>query len=1085
MAGFRALALALALLYAVPNGQGAEDAATTLIERLLAPDTTTAQHLALIGPPSDHAYTNAIHELNVRAGKDSRNGNFDLALRANGIARELATPLADRTTLGFCLIERGLIDIDRADYESAVEFCQQAKTMFQAAHDLRGEAKAANALGKALCRAGKNDEARAQFTSCREAGRDLNDRDLQSLGFSGLGEVDRQQGNFTNALQEFQASLEIDRAMTNRQGAIECLGNMANVNLALGDKKSALQLYDESLAGYRELNDKDGEALSLNNIGIVKEMTGDFTGALADYGESLKIKREIKDHRGENMTLNNIGALYLNSGQPAAALSWFKESEGVAHSNMDWANLANALGNLGGAYEVQGDFRQAISNMEASFEIETNLGNRLGAAQSRAQMAALLEETGLHTDAQSGFETALREFRDIPSPQDVAITLHNLAAVDVSLEDLDSARTNLTASLSLKKELVDQPGQVESLAGLGEVELETGHLDEAYARFHDALDLADKIGANTSGPLLGLGEVDLRRGHPDQAVDWFQKAFDSASAAGAFEHQSQAQTGIGRSQRARGHLPEAISAFRKAIAAIEEVRTSVADPSEAVGFLGRHTRPYEELALCLADSGQNEAAWKTVEGARARTLLEMLRRAGVPLAKAMTANETAKGRSIAGQLTFATLRNQIVKGQADASPDDLAAARNQLDTARQEFDDFRRTLYQNHPDSAGRRSESVPPELSALGPMLKESPLAVVEYLIGEERSIILVIRNGNGTNGLPSLSVAEMPAGRKEIRKLAQFMAEHLRQSLGKTSWPTDESAKLHLLLIAPIADLLKGASTLCVIPDGELWEIPFAALRSQSGRALIDDHAIFYTPSVSALLAMRKVSDERAKATPPGSSGPSLMVMANPSLASLRKIPNPLLGDDLEEIPGTARQARELAALFGTNAVVYTGSNATERRAKLESGRYCLLHFATHGIFVPSSPMHSGIFLTPGEGEDGFLEAHEIMDLNWEADLVVLSACESARGQMQTGEGIWGLSWAMFVAGSPSNVLTLWRVRDDSTADFMVSFYTNLLGNGNPANKVSKAEALRQAQLSLRRDPRYPHPFFWAPFVLIGDGR
>lgn len=220
----------------------------------------------------------------------------------------------------------------------------------------------------------------------------------------------------------------------------------------------------------------------------------------------------------------------------------------------------------------------------------------------------------------------------------------------------------------------------------------------------------------------------------------------------------------------------------------------------------------------------------------------------------------------------------------------------------------------------------------------------------------------------------------------------------------------------------------------------------------------------------------------------------MAHPVFESTRKFELTLRGiDNYAELPNTEKEVRGIEASFGKAAKVYTRSEATEERAKQEMGRYRILHFATHGVFDPNQPMYSGVLLTRPKGkgqEDGYLEAREIANMNLNADLAVLSACDTARGAVQEGEGILGLSWALFVAGCPSSLLTQWKVADDSTAELMKQFYAHL------KQGKSKAAALRAAQLSLlrpqsqntqraTRNMKWTHPFYWAPFVLVGDGR
>jgi CHAT domain-containing protein len=188
-----------------------------------------------------------------------------------------------------------------------------------------------------------------------------------------------------------------------------------------------------------------------------------------------------------------------------------------------------------------------------------------------------------------------------------------------------------------------------------------------------------------------------------------------------------------------------------------------------------------------------------------------------------------------------------------------------------------------------------------------------------------------------------------------------------------------------------------------------------------------------------------------------------------------------DLSPLPAAADMVKELGALYGpARSKVYVEAYATEDTFKSEAPTCRILHIAAHGIVDNSSPMYSQIILSrgPASDDDGVLEAWEVMNLDLKADLVVLSACETARGRVSAGEGMIGLSWAFFVAGCPTTVASQWKVEAPATTPLMLEFHRSLLSN------IGKAQALRRAELKLLRTRRYAHPFYWAGFVVIGDG-
>jgi CHAT domain-containing protein len=233
-----------------------------------------------------------------------------------------------------------------------------------------------------------------------------------------------------------------------------------------------------------------------------------------------------------------------------------------------------------------------------------------------------------------------------------------------------------------------------------------------------------------------------------------------------------------------------------------------------------------------------------------------------------------------------------------------------------------------------------------------------------------------------------------------------------------------------------------------------------------------------------MRARSDKRR--TEAASS--TLLALGNPVIGqeTVKRASLTLRDEKLYPLPEAEDEVRALGRLYGARrSKVYIGAEAREDRLKAEAGQARILHFATHGVLNNASPMYSYLALAKGDkNEDGLLEAWELMRLNLKADLAVLSACETARGRTSAGEGVIGLTWALFVAGTPATVVSQWEVESASARDLMLSFHRQLQA-ARAAGKLTKAECLRRAALKLMKNPETMHPFYWAGFVLVGDGR
>jgi CHAT domain-containing protein len=252
-----------------------------------------------------------------------------------------------------------------------------------------------------------------------------------------------------------------------------------------------------------------------------------------------------------------------------------------------------------------------------------------------------------------------------------------------------------------------------------------------------------------------------------------------------------------------------------------------------------------------------------------------------------------------------------------------------------------------------------------------------------------------------------------------------------------------------------------------------------NSANRFVIEDTAISYAPSLTVLREMTK----RRKIEAAHASPPMLLALGNPVIGSetLKRAALTLRDGKLDPLPEAEQEVKALGRLYGAaRSKVYIGAEAREDRVKSEAAGAKILHFATHGILNNASPMYSHLALADGgAGEDGLLEAWELMQLDLHADLAVLSACETARGRIGAGEGMVGLSWAMFMAGVPSIVVSQWKVESAGTRDLMINFHRGMISSG------AKSASLRQAALKVMKNPATSHPFYWGAFVIVGEGR
>jgi CHAT domain-containing protein len=315
-------------------------------------------------------------------------------------------------------------------------------------------------------------------------------------------------------------------------------------------------------------------------------------------------------------------------------------------------------------------------------------------------------------------------------------------------------------------------------------------------------------------------------------------------------------------------------------------------------------------------------------------------------------------------------------------------------------------------------------------------------------------------------------------------------------TYWLAAQS--LYRDLIAPARRLVDGSEELIIVADGILHYLPFAALITPSPEApgdldparllyLVRSHAVSYAPSASVLATVRRHRERAPRAEK------MFVALADPSYGQRGAVTasrdGPVSFDTLQRLAYSRGEAQGIAKLYAAaSGDVFVGERASEENVKHQRlDKYRFVHFAVHGLLNEEQPQFSGLFLSrPAQrhglmhDEDGVLQTYEIFNLKLNADLVVLSACQTGLGKAVRGEGLVGLTQAFLYAGTSAVAVSLWNVSDRSTADLMIGFYRHLR-----RASASKASALRRAQLEIIGSASYAHPYYWAPFALVGDSR
>jgi CHAT domain-containing protein/tetratricopeptide (TPR) repeat protein len=892
----------------------------------------------------------------------------------------------------------------------------------------------------------------------------------QGQGFSN-------QGRYAQALSVYQLARQIAEQIGDASGVADAWRGIGGIHYFQGNYTLALEYSEKSLKLAEQLGDKALMTRVLRNIGAFHYFQGNNAQALEYYQRSFKLSEELGDKAGLANTLGNVGTVYYAQGNNAQALDYYQKSLKLSEELGDNGAIARALTNIGNIYNFQGNYLQAIEYYQKSLKLSEELGYKLGIAIPLLNIGNCYELLGDYERALDYYQKNLKLSEELEDKSGIALALHNIGNIDNLKGNYTQALDYYQKSLKLSEELGDKAGIVRSLVSIGGVyELQGSHAKalEVSAR---AAALAGEIGR----------------------LEWLGKA----------------RTTAGKAYRALDQPAQARLAFADAISTTEKLREQVAGgEQEQQRFFEDKLAPYYQMIDLLVSQRDATEALAYAERAKGRVLLDVLRSGRANINRAMTAEEQSQERQLNSELV--SLNSQIYRENVRPQPDPalLSELNARLQKARLEYESFQTSLYAAHPELKVQRGETPPLSLNEAAQLLPaDGNTALLEYAVADDNSFLFVLTKAattsNQKTGAATLRVYPLNIKSRELIELV----ETFQKRLGERNLAFNAYAqRLYGLLLKPAEAQLRGKEMLCIVPDGVLWQLPFQALKPTPSRYLIEDRAIFYAPSLSTLREMMKPAKRTVEGRAPLSPTVraesqkradllSSTVSQTQPLPTLLAFGNPLLSpqtvarqqavyrdEELGALPEAEREVKALRELYGAaRSRVYVGAAAREARVKAEIGDYRIVHFATHGILDNRSPLYSHLLLAQepyNSGEDGLLEAREIMEMDLQAELVVLSACQTAGGRVGAGEGMIGMTWALFVAGCPTTLVSQWKVDTRSTSKLMVEFHSNLQRQHQRSTVVSKAQALRQAMLTLLKSEEYELPYYWAPFVLVGDG-
>ncbi|ELS45300.1 tetratricopeptide repeat family protein [Microcystis aeruginosa FACHB-905 = DIANCHI905] len=822
-------------------------------------------------------------------------------------------------------------------------------------------------------------------------------------------------------------------------------GTLEGYQGALGKLQQALKLY-------QQLDSKLEQAVVLTGLGRIYDLLGEKQKALDYYQQALPLLQAVGAAEGtpiarvwEVVTLNNIGAVYDALGEKQKALDYFQQALPI--SRADHLQEAATLHNIGAVYNTLGEKQKALDYYQQALPLVRAVGDRRGEAVTLNGIGAVYAGLGEKQKALEYYQQALPLRRAAGDRSGEATTLNGIGAVYAGLGEKQKALEYYQQALPLRRAAGDHSGEAVTLNNIGGVYSDLGEQQKALDYYQQALSLRRAVGdregeANT---LNNIGVVYDDLGEKQKALDYYQQALPLSRAVGDRSGEATTLNNIGLIYRDRGKPESAINSWEQSANLILDLRRGVSRSLRAT-FLESEQATSIALVDLLIRQNSPQKAFEWANLSTTFDLVDYDRLAGTegqvknPVANQAYQEWKAQARQLEAlrqelQTNFSdTLSQQVLKQQADLN--------EQAEILVEKYPELA-DLLEITPTDLAQLQANLPANTTLLQPVL----------LTGIDKVALFILTR-------TTLKVQQVPVP-KDLNERLQRYASQLESDLEIVDRAL--SSQLYDLLIRPMAAQIAPNQTLAIIATGALQRIPFETLYdNQTQQYLLQKYPIHY------LTRLSKVQPQPT----PKVNNPSVLVFANPRPTQV-------------ELIGTEAQADFLQKTYA-NSQIYKHQQATLDTFLSQSPRFPILHLGTHGCFrpegCPSLGMKANTLLFANKREYELKDAVKLGLQNTE--LITIGACETAREV--DGVGLAGLAYVWERAGAKTTLASLWNATDFvqysqqnspelPTAAILNQFYANL------QQGMTKAEALRQAKLA-HIDL---HPFFWAAFILIGDGQ
>lgn len=970
--------------------------------------------------------------------------------------------------------------------------------------------------------------------SCLHAQESDQAKTAQKLGRQ-LKQNARSSADLEKAIQKFQESYVLFSQSGSKKEAAVTLHEIASVYEDMADHNKAMEYYEKSLAIRVEIGDLRGQGYCLNAIGLANNARSQYQDAMDFYTRALGLGEQVNDRHLQAIVLQNMANVDMNFGRGKLAKERLDKALGIFKDNQNKKYEAGCLNDIGEVFRRAGSYQRAIDYYEKALDLNRNLDNRKAQSYNYNNLGLVYVSLGKYQKARDSFERSLGIKNEMGDEKGQSNAFNNIGLVYLNSGDYALALENFQKALKLYRKLSNRRGESTALGNVGRVYAHWGKRDEALASYQESLSISIQIGmpsqyARNLIAHLYMEKGDMQnaeaflkesrsngswglyyliKGDYDSSLKSYEKLLKSAEKNRNTENLFVAYMGLGKVHEAMENYAEAERFYEKGMDLAEDVRSMML-PSERKHFFEVKTGGFyrweaaKGLTRVRMKLNKDAQSIEASEAVRARFFADSISQRSESGIAGVPQSVLEKEDLLTNRL--ASLKKELSKTDRESKPDVYRAINREVSEAQEDFERFIENLWHNHHQYAAVKYPRPVP--------LKQSAIKPNEFLI-----VYDVVEEGVGIKLVRGHEILQTNYLKWNSDELASDINKFRRcfETASLSEFDPELGHRIFKKLVDPVIGNIPKNEKVVIIPDGPLGMLPFEALvvsgkaswtKGRNGPApsgltyLGDIYRISYYQSITALTLLRKTPKSRR------SESKKLLVVADPvfSLSDARAqqtsetkiasgdaehftrlmaaIEDTFMGRfRFERLPETQNLAASLGGIYAGSSEMLTGLNASKGKFLSEMAPrlkdYDYVVFATHGLYSNKIPGVNEPFLAltmAPPGTDGFLKMSEVMSLKMDADLVALTACQTGLGNDLSGEGVMSMGRAFQFAGAKCALMSLWSVAEHSSVELVENFFRGL------KHGKSQIDALVEARKQLR-EKGYEHPFYWAPFILVGE--